>query len=130
MWVVFRYIKTSFKNLVGTMFLSCSWFFMAVYTHPQWWVWILPISIFVLGEFKDKVFGWLYVALNVIFILYPMMWTNTEMLPIIHNYIPTIPIAGTSATILVSLIVSILLIWNLELLNAMIKKEKQYRKPI
>lgn len=123
LWAVFRYIKTSFKNLVAILFLTCSWLFITVYTHPQWWIWLLPVSIFVLGEFEDKAFKWLYVALNALFIFYPMMWMDAGMIQLIRNYIPAIPVEGTQATVLVSLIVTILVIWNLELYYAIKPKE-------
>jgi hypothetical protein len=124
LWGILKYVNISFRNLVGSVFLSCSWFFMSVYTNPQWWVWLLPSSIFVLGEFRDRIFSYLYVAMSLAYILYPMMWVNNVDI-ILRNYIPIIPITGNSSALVVSVIVSILLIWNLELLNTILKKEKQ-----
>ncbi|VVB97050.1 Uncharacterised protein [uncultured archaeon] len=124
LWIIYKYSKFNFRNFIGFMFIEISWFFISVYTHPQWWIWLLPISIFVLGEFKNKIFVYLYIILNLLYILYPMMWVNNVDI-ILREYIPTIPIVGNFAIILVSMIVSILLIWDFELITEILSKERE-----
>lgn len=118
LWIIFQLIEINFRNLIGTIFLATSWFFITVFTHPQWWIWLLPISIFTIAEFKEKIFFYLFALLNVAFLAYPMMWP-------ISSYYRSFPIKGNNAIILVSIIVSILIIWSYELIVRMTIKSFQ-----
>jgi hypothetical protein len=120
------YLKSTFRNLVGVMFLICSWFFtsMILHTNPQWWIWLLPISILVFAEFETKLFAVLYAVLNILFVFYPMRWTDTKMLLIIRNYIPDVPVTGTNAYILVSLLALVLLSLSVTVLIGMSKLQR------
>lgn len=117
LWIIFRFIEVNFRNLIGALFLITSWFFITVFTQPQWWIWLLPISIFTIAEFKEKIFWYLFALLNIAFIAYPMMWS-------FRNYGLDKPISGNSAIILVSIIVSILIIWSFELIGRIIISKK------
>lgn len=127
LWAIFKYVNSNFRNLVGLIFIEISWFFITVYTHPQWWIWLAPISIFVLAEFRNRIFIFFYIILNSLYVLYPMMWINNVDI-ILREYVPIIPIIGAMSIILVSAIISLLLIWSLELFSEINKDTLSIKK--
>ncbi len=42
------------RHLIFYAFIIVSWFFIAVYTHPQWWMFLVPVALLSLDNFTDK----------------------------------------------------------------------------
>jgi len=102
------------KYFIFYSFASIAWFFAAVYSHPQWWLLLLPPMLLVLDNFRNKLNYLFSFSILSLFLFYPMMWIN-NIDRVLNYYIPVFPIQGHLATILVTLIVSVLILWIIEL---------------
>lgn len=102
------------RHFIFYSFAIIAWFFAMVYTHPQWWVLLLPAILLVLDNFRNKLNYLLCTLLMILFLFYPMMWVRAIDEYLVH-YVPVIPLYGEYATILVTSIVAILIIWALEI---------------
>ena len=74
---------------------------------------LIPPLLLVLDNFNDDINYLFTFALSLLFFFYPMMWVNNLDL-ILINYIPVVLITGDTATILSTLIVSILICYIIE----------------
>lgn len=41
-------------GILSDNFVIVAWFLMAVYTHAQWWMFLLPPALLVLDSFRSK----------------------------------------------------------------------------
>jgi hypothetical protein len=99
-------------------FAVISWFFISVYTHPQWWMILIPPMLLVLDTFHSK-FNYLFAgSILMLFWFYPMMWVN-NIDKILNYYYAVVPIEGNFSTILSTSIVAVLLAWIIELRTEM-----------
>jgi hypothetical protein len=80
-----------------------------VYSHPQWWILLLPVILLVLDNFSDRINYLLVFGLFSLFIFYPMMWVNNVDYTLLQ-YIPTFRIGGQSVTELSTCIIAILVL--------------------
>ena len=104
-----------FETFIAYSFFVVSWFFITVYTHPQWWVYIYLLIILVTDVYYNKKYLLLIIIFNLVFMFYPMMWVN-NIDRILCYYMPIIPIDDfIERTILSTTIVSLLVIWMLEI---------------
>lgn len=107
-------LYTKNKFFIYYIFAIVSWFFISVYNHPQWWMLIVPPILLVLDNFNNKLNYLFLVLIQFLFLFYSMMWVN-NIDTILRYYIPVIMISGNFATLLSTLIISILIIWIIEL---------------
>lgn len=104
------------RHFIFYGFAIVAWFFATVYTHPQWWVLLLPFILLVLDNFRNKINYLLCLSLLALYLFYPMMWIN-NIDKIMVNYIPVVPAFGQYATILATSIVALLIIWIFEIMT-------------
>jgi hypothetical protein len=102
------------KKFIFYIFSIIAWFFVSVYSHPQWWVILVPPTLLVLDNFKYK-FNYLFTfSILALFLFYPMMWLN-NIETVLNCYVPVYPIENSLSAILVTFIASIFLLWIVEL---------------
>jgi hypothetical protein len=102
------------KLFIFYIFSVIIWFFISVYTHPQWWILLIPPMLLVLDNFHNKFYYFFYVGVSVLFLLYTMQWIN-NIDTYLKFYMPIIPVTGNFAIIIVTLISAIFLLWLYEL---------------
>jgi len=102
------------RHFILYTFTAVAWFFATVYTHPQWWVFILPAALLVLDSFRSKLNYVFCMGLMTLFLLYPMMWVD-NIDSFLGQYLPSTLIPGKYSVILVTAIVSLLIIWIISL---------------
>jgi hypothetical protein len=61
-------------------FSIVAWFFIAVFTHPQWWMFLVPVALLALDNFQNKSGVLLCVLTFAIFLLYPLRWPEIAKL--------------------------------------------------
>ena len=102
------------------IFISFSWMFMTVYSHTQWWLILIPCIILILDNNNDILNYTFYFSLAIVYLLHPLKWA-TVIVPALNFYYPVqliIKFAPTNFLIIVdTLIFSLLLIWNVDLLK-------------
>ncbi|MGZ4848288.1 MAG: hypothetical protein ACXV2D_02170 [Halobacteriota archaeon] len=55
-------------------FSIAAWFLIAVFTHPQWWMFLVPVALFSLDNFRNKSVALLCVLTSALFLVYPLYW--------------------------------------------------------
>jgi hypothetical protein len=86
---VFRKPLTSLRDdryFVFDTFAIVAWFFIAVYTFPQWWVFLLPPALLVLDSFRSR-YGLVFCILILFtYLFYPMHFTQiVRFFPMING---------------------------------------------
>ncbi|MDQ1255049.1 MAG: hypothetical protein QG646_4328 [Euryarchaeota archaeon] len=121
LYLFFNIVRKDYRKIykdqrypIFFVFATLAWFFISAYTHPQWWIILLPVILLILDNFKSKLNYILAFGIMSLFIYYPMMWTS-NIDKIISMYFPVISISEQHKIILTNLIISILGIWILEL---------------
>lgn len=104
------------RQFIFYNFAILAWFFATVYAQPQWWVFLLPVILLVLDNFRNELNYLLCLALSTLYLFYVMMWTNNVDKIFVH-YLPVIPAYGNYALILTTAIIAVLVIWTLEIRN-------------
>jgi hypothetical protein len=102
------------KYFIFYSFVSISWFFVSVYTHPQWWMIIVPPILLVLDNFRNRFNYFFTFSTIALFWFYPMMFVN-NIDKVLNYYIPVVPIEGNLATLLSTSLVAVLITWMIEL---------------
>ncbi|MDD1683354.1 MAG: hypothetical protein LUO98_05905 [Methanoregula sp.] len=102
------------KLFILYVFSALAWFFISVYTHPQWWMVLIPPFVLVLDTFSSKFNYLFYVCVSVLFLFYPLQWTN-NIEKIVKFYMPVFPVTGNFSIIIVTLLSAVLLLWMFEL---------------
>ena len=101
------------RNFIFYSFVAMSWFFVSVYSNPQWWVILIPSMLLVLDNFHNKINYFFACSILALFWFFPMMWVhNIDM--ILDYYIAVVPIEGNLATILSTSIIAVLVAWVIE----------------
>jgi len=76
--LLFFLFESQRKDDFGMLHLACwaamSWFFVTVYFHPQWFVWMCPVAVF--GVVHDKRLLKWYVFQMILFSAYTLKWCN------------------------------------------------------
>jgi len=106
--------RSTEQSFIFYNFVVMAWLFISTYTHPQWWILLVPPMLFVLDRFQNKVYYLFCLVLSTLYIFYPMMWAN-NIDQLLTDYLPVITIAGNSATILFTLLAAVLVLWIMEL---------------
>jgi hypothetical protein len=73
---VFRNPLTSLRDdryFVFDNFAIVAWFFIAVFTNPQWWMFLLPPALLVLDSFRKKNGLVVCILILITFLFYPML---------------------------------------------------------
>jgi len=76
--LIFFIFETERRDEFTTLLLSCwaamSWFFVTIYFHPQWFVWLCAVA--VLGVTREgRLLKW-YVFQMILFAVYILKWCN------------------------------------------------------
>jgi hypothetical protein len=66
-------------------FAIVAWFFIAVFTDPQWWMFLVPVALLALDNFQNKNGVLFCVIILAIYLLYPLYWWNWESALIGHS---------------------------------------------
>jgi hypothetical protein len=114
---VFRNPLTSLRDdryFVFDNFAIVAWFFIAVSTNPQWWMFLLPPALLVLDSFRNKNGLVLCILILITFLFYPMWWT-WDIYPMQWNW-------GIGVYALIAL-AALLLFWVFELKRELGDKE-------
>lgn len=106
------------------IFTTIAWFFISVYTHPQWWILLIPPLLLVLDNFHNNINYVFYITISVLFLFYSLQWVNNIDL-ILKFYIPTIQVSSIFSIVNTTLIFSILLIWIFELRKTLFTDQQE-----
>ncbi len=66
--------RDDFKSLHIASWAVMSWFFVTVYFHPQWFVWLCPVA--VIGAVCSRRFLVWYIFQMILFSAYTLKWCN------------------------------------------------------
>jgi len=102
-------------------FLIVAWFFISVYTHPQWWLLLVPCMLMVLDKFKYWSGYLLCSLIMLIFLLFPLIDRFTVYKNLILLKYPVICLNYSLSMIVITSLVALLLIWSFELFNELNK---------
>jgi hypothetical protein len=108
-----RGIKQLNKLFIFYIFAVIAWFFISVYTYSQWWILLVPILLFVLDNFENKVNYVFYISISILFYFFTLQFSTIFV--ILRYYMPIIPVYNLFSSVVVTLISAILLIWIFEL---------------
>jgi hypothetical protein len=103
------------RYFVFFTFVIIAWFFVAVFTHPQWWMFLVPAALLTLDSFKNKAGIVACVGILIVYPVYPMLWE--EIAVVITSYhVPAAIFTGThlawiSAVLADAVLASLLLFW-------------------
>jgi hypothetical protein len=91
-------------------FAVVAWFFIAVQTQPQWWVFLLPPALLVLDSFRSR-YGLVFCILILIaYLFYPMHLQG--WIGVFANYhIPSLMITGLWFGWVFTVLAGLLLFW-------------------
>ena len=122
---VFRKPLTSLRDdryFVFDNFAIVAWFFIAVQTQPQWWVFLLPPALLVLDSFRSK-YGLVFCILILFtYLFYPMHWS--ELVRVFASYhIPALMITGLWFGWVFTVLAGLLLFWVFALSKELSDKE-------
>jgi hypothetical protein len=99
------------RYFVYCNFAIVAWFFIAVFTHPQWWMFLTPVALLALDKFQNKNGILFYVAISTIYLFYPTYWDWDSLL--LSYHLPVLaPVVATYAFVILA---ALLLFWILEL---------------
>ena len=62
------------RYFIFFIFTIIAWFFVAVFTHPQWWMFIIPASLLMLDNFENKAGTYAFVCILIAYSFYPMLF--------------------------------------------------------
>jgi len=102
------------KLFIFYIFATIIWFFISVYTNPQWWILLIPPILLVLDNFNYRFNYLFYACISVFFLFYTMQWTNI-VYESLKFYMPIIPVTGSFSIVIVTIISALLLLWIYEL---------------
>jgi hypothetical protein len=98
------------RLLIFYVFCVIAWFFVSVFTHPQWWLLLIPPFLLVLDNFSYRFNYLFYILISILFLFFTMQFTN-NVDRIMIFYMPIIPVEGFLSIIIMTLISAIFLIW-------------------
>ncbi|MGZ4864758.1 MAG: glycosyltransferase family 39 protein [Halobacteriota archaeon] len=64
------------RYFIFFIFTIVAWFFIAVFTHPQWWMFIIPASLLMLDNFENKAATYAFICILIAYPFYPMWWAE------------------------------------------------------
>ena len=88
-----------------------AWFFIAVMTLPQWWMFLIPVALLALDNFQNKNGVLFCILIVALYFLYPMYFNFDGLWTSYH--IPAI--APVVASYAFAVVAALLLFWVLEL---------------
>ncbi|MGZ4864800.1 MAG: hypothetical protein ACXV5H_08375 [Halobacteriota archaeon] len=92
-------------------FAIVAWFFIAVFTNPQWWMFLTPVALLALDKFQNNSGILFYIGISTVYLFYPMYWNWGSLLP--SYYLPVL--APAVATYAFVILAALLLFWILAL---------------
>ncbi len=95
-------------------FAVAAWFFIAVFTHLQWWIFLIPGALIVLDSFRSKSALLLCVSVLVAYFFYAMFWPGMAV-GFISYGIPTVMGATQWFQWSFTLLAGLLLFWVIAL---------------
>jgi hypothetical protein len=101
------------RYFVFVSFATVAWFFVAVYSHPQWWVLLLPPILLVLDNFQNEDNYLFTLILMTLALFYATMWS--AITDVLRGYLPTFQISGQLTMLLWTSMAGLLTIWILDL---------------
>jgi len=72
------------RYFIFFIFTIVAWFFIAVFTHVMWWMFIIPALLLMLDNFENKAGTYAFVCILIAYSFYPMLWS--EIPAIITSY--------------------------------------------
>jgi len=91
-------------------FTIIAWFFIAVFTHPQWWMFLVPAALLTLDNFKNKAGTIACIFILIAYPLYPMYWG--AIVAVFTSYhIPAAVLTGTPSTLVSAVLAGLLVFW-------------------
>ncbi len=101
------------RRFIFYSFAVTAWFFVAVYTHPSWWIFLLSPILFVMDNFKSRLNYVFCLAFMTLYVFFTMMWVNNTIY-VLRCYMPVFLVTGDYATILITAILALLVVWAME----------------
>jgi hypothetical protein len=96
------------RYFVFDTFAIVAWFFIAVLTFPQWWMFLLPPALLVLDSFRSK-YGLVFCILILFtYLFYAMNWLGRVF---VSYHIPTLLIAGLWFRWVFTVLAGLLMFW-------------------
>jgi hypothetical protein len=130
LWVNFQSNGKNYLNkfFIFYIFAVIAWFFITVYTLPQWWMLLVPPLLLLLDNFEQKFNYVFYVIISILFLFFTLQWG--PMTSILWFYIPVIDVTPLFVSIVVTLISAILFIWIFELRKSLFINLNEEHLPI
>jgi hypothetical protein len=108
------------RYFVFDTFAIVAWFFIAVMTEPQWWMFLLPPALLVLDSFRSR-YGLIFCILILIaYPFYSMFWLFTVFA---SYHIPALMITGLWFRSVFTVLAGLLLFWVFALKRELNDKE-------
>lgn len=102
------------RYFVFYSFTIVAWFLIAVFTHPQWWMFLIPVALLALDNFHNKNGVLFCVTILAIYLLYPLYWFDYSILFV--SYHSDVWFGWNQLLVLVlSILALFLFFWVLEL---------------
>jgi hypothetical protein len=98
------------RYFVFDTFAIVAWFFIAVFTQPQWWMFLLPPALLVLDSFRSKNGLVFCVLILITYLFYPMQWPKLVAV-FVSYHIPTLLITGLWFGWVFTVLAGLLLFW-------------------
>ena len=96
-------------------FVIVAWFFVAVFTQPQWWMFLVPIAILTLDNFKSKYGVFCCILIFIVYLFYPMAMYFNMVGSFTSYHIPAVLITKSLSGWVFTLLAGALLFWIFEL---------------
>jgi hypothetical protein len=91
-------------------FAIVAWFFIAVFTQPQWWVFLVPPALLVLDSFRSR-YGLVFcIPILFTYLFYPMQWPAL-VAAFASYHIPALHITGLWFGSVFTVLAGLLLFW-------------------
>jgi hypothetical protein len=97
-------------------FAIVAWFFIAVNTHPQWWMLLIPVALLALDNFQNKNGVLFCVIILAVYLFYPLAWWDWPSL-LAGYFTPAIfqDASGAPFVLVFTIMAGSLLLWVIEL---------------
>jgi Dolichyl-phosphate-mannose-protein mannosyltransferase len=91
-------------------FAIVAWFFISVFTEPQWWIFLIPPALLVLDSFRSKNEPVFCILILITYLFYPMNWPG--LVGVFASYhIPALLLTKDLSRWIFTVLASLLLFW-------------------
>jgi hypothetical protein len=121
-----RVLRNPLKSLrdnryfVFDNFAIVAWFFIAVYTLPQWWMFLLPPALLVLDSFRNKSGLIFCILILITYLFYAMNWLGGVF---VSYHFPALVITGLWFRWVFTVLAGLLMFWVFVLSKELSDKE-------